>query len=563
MNLLSTLPDALAERPIPQREPVLELEDLCIAYRSDGENRRVVHHVSFRLYPGEVLALVGESGSGKTTTAQAIIGLLAENGRREQGAIRLNGIDISRWPQRRLDALRGARISLIPQDPASSLNPVKTIGSQVAEILDIHRRLSRRERDANVIELLTRVGLSHPAQRVRQYPHELSGGMKQRVLIAIAIALQPALIIADEPTSALDVTVQKRILDLIDELRREFGTAVLLVTHDLAVAAERADRLLVLRHGRVQEQGKTTEVLRAPANAYTRQLFTDAPALSAVHQSATRRTPAAAPIIRVEEVSKHFLLGGDAAGVRAVDRVSFTVERGATHALVGESGSGKTTLARILLGFQRPDAGKVLIDGIDITRLRGEALRRFRQKIQLVYQNPFGSLDPSYSLFRIIEEPLRNFAPLTPQERRRRVEEIAERVALPLPLLARRPRELSGGQRQRVAIARALVLQPQILVLDEATSALDVTVQAQILTLLQHLQTEMGLTYVFISHDLATVRQISHRVSVLFKGQQVDYGPVDQIFDNPGADYTRELISAIPGRGGVIPRAPRPLRTDA
>ncbi|QWA12320.1 ABC transporter ATP-binding protein [Sodalis ligni] len=558
MSLILARSDTL----IPQREPVLELQDLCIAYRSGGEQRRVVHDVSFRLYPGEVLALVGESGSGKTTTAQAIIGLLAENGRRERGTIRLNGADISRWPQRRLDALRGVGISLIPQDPSSSLNPVKTIGSQVAEILDIHRRLPRRERDAKVIELLTRVGLSHPAQRAGQYPHELSGGMKQRVLIAIAVALQPALIIADEPTSALDVTVQKRILDLIDELRREYGTAVLLVTHDLAVAAERADRLLVLRHGRVQEQGNTADVLRAPASAYTRQLFADAPALAAVTRIQPHRLHAAAPIIRVEEAAKNFRLGGGGE-VRAVDRVSFVVERGTTHALVGESGSGKTTLARILLGFQRPDAGRVLIDGIDITRLKGESLRQFRQKIQLVYQNPFGSLDPSYTLFRIIEEPLRNFAPLSPTERRRRVEETADRVALPLALLARRPRELSGGQRQRVAIARALVLQPQILVLDEATSALDVTVQGQILALLQHLQTELGLTYVFISHDLATVRQISHSVSVLFKGRQVDCGPVADIFDHPGADYTRELINAIPGRGGTLLPAPRQSRTDA
>ncbi|WP_213993404.1 ABC transporter ATP-binding protein [Sodalis sp. dw_96] len=552
MNLLLARSDTL----IPQRVPVLELQDLCIAYRSDGENRRVVHDVSFRLHAGEVLALVGESGSGKTTTAQAIIGLLAENGRRERGAIRLNGVDISQWSQRRLDTLRGVGISLIPQDPASSLNPVKTIGSQVAEILDIHRRLPRRERDARVIELLTRVGLSYPEQRVGQYPHELSGGMKQRVLIAIAVALQPALIIADEPTSALDVTVQKRILDLIDELRREYGTAVLLVTHDLAVAAERADRLLVLRHGRVQEQGKTSEVMRAPANAYTRQLFADAPALSAIPRIPPHQLSAAASIIQVEAVVKNFHLG-DGEEVRAVDRVSFEVERGTTHALVGESGSGKTTLARILLGFQRPDAGTVLIDGINITHLKGEALRRFRQKIQLVYQNPFGSLDPSYTLFKIIEEPLRNFAPLAPAERRRRVEEIADRVALPLALLIRHPRELSGGQRQRVAIARALVLQPQILVLDEATSALDVTVQGQILRLLQHLQTEMGLTYVFISHDLATVRQISRSVSVLFKGRQVDYGPIADIFVNPGTAYTRELINAIPGRGGPFPPAQR------
>jgi peptide/nickel transport system ATP-binding protein len=528
--------------------PVLELEQVSIAYQGTTGSQRVVHQVSFVIGPGEVVALVGESGSGKTTTAQAIIGLLTENGRLEQGAIRLNGTDISHWSSRRLDAVRGAQISLIPQDPSSSLNPVKTIGEQVAEILNIHRRVPRKQVQQRVVALLTRVGLTHPELRARQYPHELSGGMKQRVLIAIAIALQPALIIADEPTSALDVTVQKRILDLIDELRQEFGTAVLLVTHDLAVAAERADRLLVFRHGRVQEQGVTAEVLRAPASDYTRRLFADVPSLTrtaAVPPS--HRSPELA--IQVNGLVKDFRLAGVGGKTyRALDQVSFSVPRGTTHALVGESGSGKTTLARCLLGFQRPDAGQIIIDGVDFTQLKGEALRQFRRRIQLVYQNPFGSLDPSQTLYQVIEEPLLNFEPLGKAERYRRVRELFERVALPDELLSRKPRELSGGQRQRVAIARALVLQPRVLVLDEATSALDVTVQAQILRLLQDLQQELGLSYLFISHDLATVRQISHSVSVLHRGIQVDSGATGELFAMPGSDYTRQLIEAIPGR---------------
>ncbi|MFS7307030.1 dipeptide ABC transporter ATP-binding protein [Rahnella inusitata] len=523
--------------------PVLELENVSIAY--DG--KPVVHNVSFSIHAGEVLALVGESGSGKTTTAQAIIGLLAENGHIDQGEIRLNGTDISQWSQRRLDALRGARISLIPQDPTSSLDPVKTIGSQVAEILDIHQRLPRKQRDERVVELLTRVGLTHPEQRAKQYPHELSGGMKQRVLIAIAIALQPALIIADEPTSALDVTVQKRILDLIDDLRREFGTAVLLVTHDLAIAAERADRLLVFRHGKVQEQGITAGVLSAPKSDYTRQLFADVPALSGRHRAQSKASTE--PVLVVEGVTHDFTLGGkNHAAFRAVDNVSFSIPRGTTHSLVGESGSGKTTLARILLGFQKPDKGRVLIDGEDITRLKGEPLRQLRKKIQLVYQNPFASLDPSQTLFSVIEEPLLNLEKIPSAERRQRVLDIARRVALPEELLGRKPRELSGGQRQRVAIARALILEPKVLILDEATSALDVTVQAQILTLLSQLQDSLGLTYLFISHDLATVRQISHSVSVLNRGQQVDSGEVEAVFALPSSDYTRQLIDAIPGR---------------
>jgi len=530
-------------------QPVLQMNGVSIAYRSRHQSQRVVHDVSFDIRPGEVVALVGESGSGKTTTAQSIIGLLAENGHLEQGTILLNGVDISRWSQRRLDSIRGARISLIPQDPTSSLNPVKTIGEQVAEILSIHKRMPRKARDARVVELLTRVGLTHPEMRVKQYPHELSGGMKQRVLIAIAIALQPSLIIADEPTSALDVTVQKRILDLIDELRQEFGTAVLLVTHDLALAAERADRLLVFRHGKVQEQGVTSEVLSAPKSDYTRQLFADAPALANKYARTSHAQNRATDLaVVVKNITKDFSLGGkDQPAFRALDNVSFAVQRGTTHAIVGESGSGKTTLARILLGFQRPESGQVFIDGEDITRLQGEALRLMRKQIQLVYQNPFASLDPSQTLFKVIEEPLLNFERLSTSERQQRVWDIAERVALPRDILQRKPRELSGGQRQRVALARALILEPKILVLDEATSALDVTVQAQILALLQQLQQDLGLTYLFISHDLATVRQISHSVSVLNRGQQVDSGDVESVFAQPASHYTRELIAAIPG----------------
>lgn len=537
MNLQTTVSPA----------PLLELQNVSIAYRQGSSSQRVVHNVSFSIQPGEVVALVGESGSGKTTTAQAIIGLLAENGHLEQGAIRLNGTDIAHWSTRQLDAVRGAQISLIPQDPASSLNPVKTIGEQVAEIINIHQRLPRKLVQQRVVELLTRVGLTHPELRVRQYPHELSGGMKQRVLIAIAIALRPALIIADEPTSALDVTVQKRILDLIDELRQEFGTAVLFVTHDLGVAAERADRLLVFRQGRVQEQGPTAEVLQAPAHEYTRRLFADVPSLASAAPPTIVRQ--AEPAIVVNQLVKDFRFAGRGGqAFRALDQVSFSVQRGTTHALVGESGSGKTTLARCLLGFQRPDAGQIIIDGVDFTRLKGEALRQFRRRIQLVYQNPFASLDPAQTLYQAIEEPLLNFEPVAKAERYRRVRELFERVALPAELLTRKPRELSGGQRQRVAIARALILQPRVLVLDEATSALDVTVQAQILRLLEQLQRELGLTYLFISHDLATVRQISHSVSVLCRGQQVDTGTTAEVFALPGSDYTRQLIAAIPGR---------------
>ncbi|AWM86500.1 ABC transporter ATP-binding protein [Microvirga sp. 17 mud 1-3] len=532
--------------------PVLEIADLAVSYRGDTGFQPVVHGVSLQVRPGEIVALVGESGSGKTTTAQAVIGLLAENGRVDSGAIRLNGTDIAGWSQTRLDTVRGRRISLIPQDPTSSLNPVKTIGAQIAEVFRIHRQGSRGEVEKHVIDLLARVGLSQPELRARQYPHELSGGMRQRVLIAIAIALRPALIIADEPTSALDVTVQKRILDLIDGLREEFGTAVLLVTHDLGVAADRADRLVVLKGGRIQEQGPTDAILAAPRSEYTRKLLADAPSLAKAQtfpRTAGFRRSDGDPVVIVENLVQDFPVDhGPRKTFRAVDGVSFKVERGTTHAIVGESGSGKTTTARSIVGFQKPTSGRILVDGIDITSLRGEALRQFRRSIQLVYQNPFASLDPLQTIFRIVEEPLLNFGSVPREERARKVQAIVERVGLPLSVLSRKPRALSGGQRQRVAIARALVLEPKVLVLDEAVSALDVTVQAQILALLDELQRDLGLTYLFISHDLAVVRQISDTVSVLQGGRQVDAGTVEDVFLRPGSPYTRELIAAIPGR---------------
>lgn len=536
---------------IPKQVPsVLEVEGLCIAYGDGTAERRAVHDVSFSIKPGEVVALVGESGSGKTTTAQSIIGLLAANGRVERGSIKLNGTDIARWTDRQLETVRGARISLVPQDPGNSLNPVKTIGAQVGEIFRIHGALRPDEIDDRVISLLARVGLSEPALRARQYPHELSGGMRQRVLIAIAIALKPQLIIADEPTSALDVTVQKRILDLIDELRAEYGTAVLLVTHDLGVAADRADRIIVLKDGRIQEQGAASVVLAAPRSPYTRQLLVAAPSFaSPVSRPGASSAASGAhdDIVVVDGLVREFA-GEGKSRFRAVDDLSFRVRRGSTHAIVGESGSGKTTTIRSIVGFEKPTVGRIEIDGTDLSRLVGEDLRQFRRKIQLVYQNPYGSLDPRQSILQIVAEPLHNFSRLKRTDREEKARAILSRVGLPEDAFSRRPHALSGGQRQRVAIARALVLDPQVLVLDEAVSALDVSVQARILALLQELQSDLGLTYLFVSHDLAVVRQISDTVSVLKDGRLVDGGVVSEVFEHPGSDYTRELINAIPGQ---------------
>ncbi|MGN9842256.1 dipeptide ABC transporter ATP-binding protein [Nonomuraea sp. H19] len=511
---------------------LLDVRDLAVSY--DG--RRAVEGISFAIEPGEVVAVVGESGSGKTTTAHAIIGLLPGNASLDGGRILFGEADLATWSERRLRSVRGTQIGLIPQDPANSLNPVKTIGSQIGEVLRIHGRGDRRTIRHRVLDLLARVGLPDPETRARQYPHELSGGMRQRVLIAIAIALEPALIIADEPTSALDVTVQRRILDLIDDLRAEYGTALLLVTHDLGVAAGRSDRLLVMKDGRIVEQGPTAAVQAAPEANYTRRLFHDAPALTA---RPFRDLHAAEPAIVVRDLVKEFRVGRRP--FRAVDGVSFEVARGTTHALVGESGSGKTTTARMVVRFVTPTSGTVTIAGAPDGR-------RFRRHVQLVYQNPYGSLDPRQSIGEIVAEPLRNFGVGDRTARRARVADLLERVALPQDMAARRPRELSGGQRQRVAIARALAAGPEVIVLDEAVSALDVTVQAQILDLLEQLQRDLGLTYLFISHDLAVVRQISHTVSVMSKGRIVETGTTRQVFTEPRHDYTRELLAAIPER---------------
>ena len=542
---------------------VLEVQGLRVSYRGRNSRREVLHGVDVSVGEGEVVALVGESGSGKSTTAHALIGLLPEGGAIDGGTIAIGGADITGWNQKRLRAVRGALVGLVPQDPVSSLDPVRPIGVQVGEILRLHGVRDAAARRRRVLELLERVGLDDVALRARQYPHELSGGMRQRVLIATAIALRPRLIIADEPTSALDATVQRRILDLIDELRREEGTAVLLVTHDLGVAADRAQRVVVLNHGRVVEQGPSSGILSSPSDPYTRQLLADAPGLANGEfrraapplflrdaASAAAENPSA---VSAQGLVKQFVVPGRGREpFRAVDDVSFQVRRGTTHALVGESGSGKTTTARLVTRLLAPDAGRIELDGVDIAGLTGERLRQLRRRVQLVYQNPFSSLDPRQTVAAIVGEPLHNFREGTRAERKTRAAELVDRVALPADVLARSPRELSGGQRQRVAIARALAIRPDLVVLDEAVSALDVTVQARILELLESLQRELGLTYLFISHDLAVVRRISHTVSVMHRGRLVEHGSTEDIFTAPEHEYTRELLAAVPGRSEVV-----------
>ena len=577
-----------------ESDPLLEITDLEVAFRSSTGLVPAVRKANLTLYPGQSVAIVGESGSGKSTLAHAVIGLLPGTGRVTGGTIRFQGRDITHLGTQELTALRGSSIGLVPQDPMSNLNPVWSIGFQVKEALRANGlagvaddRLAHLmaeyadhaekaapsagghiDVDEQVALLLEQAGLPEASRRAKQYPHEFSGGMRQRALIAIGLAARPDLLIADEPTSALDVTVQRRILDHLQTLVRELGTAMLFITHDLGLAAERAEHIVVMHRGRVVESGPSLEVLQDPRHPYTQRLVKAAPSLASRRiESAHARgiqvtddellgaslgSSATEEILRVEHLTKVFEVRGAKGkdkALKAVDDVSFCIRKGTTTALVGESGSGKSTVANIILNLIDPTSGKVFHDGVDLSTLGPRELFALRRIMQPVFQNPYGSLDPMYSIFRVIEEPLRVHGIGTAKEREARVAELLDMVSLPRSVVRRYPHELSGGQRQRVAIARALALKPEIVVLDEAVSALDVLVQAQILRLLSELQAELELTYLFITHDLAVVRQIADDVVVMEHGRIVEAGAADELFANPRRDYTRELIQAVPGAG--------------
>ncbi|WP_280230285.1 ABC transporter ATP-binding protein [Nocardia cyriacigeorgica] len=542
---VDVLSPADENEPPVEAEELLRVERLRVRYRTGDGPVTAVDGVSLTVRRGEVVALVGESGSGKSTLAHAVIGLLGATADIADGTVTVAGQPVDYGSEQALRRLRGLQVGFVPQDPGLSLNPVRRIGDQVAEALRVHRLDDRRGALERATALLAEVGLDRPQLRATQYPHELSGGQRQRVLIAIALACGPDLIIADEPTSALDATVARRVLDRLAERIAARGTAVLLITHDLAMAAERADRLVVLRNGAVVESGRTAEVLGDPRHPYTRRLLAAAPALAADRVVRPATVLDGGPLLTVREVHKLFRAGAGST-VTAVAGVGFELGRGETLALVGESGSGKSTTARIAVRLTDPDRGEVVFDGEPLTRARAGQLRALRRRFQIVYQNPYSSLDPRLRVGSVIEEPLRAYGIGNRKARAQRVAELLEQVALPAGYARRRPAELSGGQRQRVAIARALALRPELLVLDEPVSALDASVQAQILELLDDLQRQLRLSYLFISHDLAVVRRISDRVAVMRYGRIVETGTTADIFDNPQHDYTRELLAAIP-----------------
>ncbi|WP_159501824.1 ABC transporter ATP-binding protein [Microbacterium sp. 18062] len=540
--------------------PLLRIRNLRVAFDTQNGSREVLHGVDLDVFPGETVAIVGESGSGKSTTASAVVNLLPGTGHVTSGSITLDGRELTELTPGQMEKVRGRDIGYVPQDPMSNLNPVWSIGFQVKEAIRANGIASGRQAvNARAIEVLKQAGLADAEKRLHQYPHQFSGGMRQRALIGIGLAADPKLLIADEPTSALDVTVQRVILDHMATLTREKGTSVLLITHDLGLAAERASTIIVMQDGEIVEAGPSREILQNPLHPYTQRLVAAAPSIASqrLQAVAERRgietsedLEAIPPTVRVSELTKDYKIRQGSfrsEPFRAVDAVSFEIPRGKTLALVGESGSGKSTVAKMVLKLEEPTSGTIEIDGEDISRISGRDAFALRRRMQPVFQDPYGSLDPLRNIGNTIAEPLDIHKVGDRASRRARVRELLDQVSLPQDLATRYPSELSGGQRQRVAIARALALKPDIVVLDEAVSALDVLVQDQILKLLAELQSELGLTYLFITHDLAVVRVAADTVAVMERGRIVEQGTVDEIFANPAEEYTRRLLDAIPG----------------
>lgn len=561
-----------------EETPLLKIRNLEVGFETQRGLVPAVRGIDLTLYQGQSLAIVGESGSGKSTTAQAVIGLLPGTGKVSGGSIEFEGQDLTQFSDTQFAAVRGSQIGYVPQDPMSNLNPVWSIGFQVEEAIRANGIAQGKEARQRTIEVLQEAGLGDASERLKQFPHQFSGGMRQRVLIGIGLSARPKLLIADEPTSALDVTVQRQILDHLQTLTRDYGTSVLFITHDLGLAAERAEQLVVMYKGKVVESGPSRAILENPQHPYTQRLVAAAPSLASrriqsiksakpaddsvrifgegsldealIARAATREASADEDLIKVSNITKVYEIrkqGFRKDKLLAVNDISFGVKKGTTTALVGESGSGKSTVAKLILQLESLTSGNIEFDGKNLAGIKGQELLEFRRRVQPVFQDPYGSLDPQYSVGNTIAEPLLAHKLGTAKERYNRVSELLDQVSLPQAARHRYPGELSGGQRQRVAIARALALKPEVLVLDEAVSALDVLVQGQVLNLLTELQTELELTYLFITHDLAVVRLVADNVCVMQGGRIVEAASTDEVFENSSNPYTQELLEAIPG----------------
>ncbi|QQA43343.1 ABC transporter ATP-binding protein [Pelagovum pacificum] len=536
---------------------LLEVENLTVTFQTNDGEVKAVKGVDFHIEPGECLGIVGESGSGKSQSSLAAMGLLARNGV-AGGSIRFDGRQLLTAKPSELRSIRGNELSMIFQDPLTALTPQLTIGQQMTEVLQIHKGMSRREAATACVDWLEKVRIPEARRRLKQYPHELSGGMRQRVMIAMAMLCGPRMLFADEPTTALDVTVQAQVLDLMDELKRDTGTAIALITHDMGVVARMCDRIIVMRHGEVVETGTADDIFYNPQHEYTKMLLDAVPRIDDPDRG---DRPAIDPIddetaetlLTVDDMKIHFPirmskgLFGTTKMLRAVDGVSFDLRKGETLGVVGESGCGKSTLARGVLNLIPPTDGSVAWMGRSISGAEKSEMRKMRKDLQIVFQDPLASLDPRMTIGASVAEPLRVHQPkLRGKEREAEVRKMLDRVGLNPNMINRYPHELSGGQNQRVGIARAMITRPKLVVCDEAVSALDVSVQAQVVDLLIDLQKSMGLTMIFISHDLSVVREVSHRVMVLYLGRVVEFADRDEIYRNAVHPYTKALIAAVP-----------------
>ncbi|WP_029620375.1 ABC transporter ATP-binding protein [Pseudorhizobium marinum] len=564
---------ALAQTlPLAADQPVLSVENLTTSFLVEGEWKEVVRDVSFTVAPGETVAIVGESGSGKSVTSLSVMRLLQPDTSRIGGRIALSGRDLLSLPEHEMRKVRGNEIAMIFQEPMTSLNPLFTIGDQISEALLAHSSMSTADARLETIRLLEKVRIPSAASRFDEYPHRFSGGMRQRVMIAMALATKPKLLIADEPTTALDVTIQGQILDLIKTLQEEEGTSVLFITHDMGVVAEVADRTVVMFRGEQVETGSTADIFHRGQHPYTRALLSAVPVLGSMkdHQRPLRfplvdtqtglsdvpvEVPDTVsrdrPVLEVKNLTKRFdihsgLFGRVSGRVHAVEDVSFDLHAGETLSLVGESGCGKSTTGRAIMRLIEPDGGSVIADGRDVLALGRKDMREMRKSVQMIFQDPFASLNPRMTVGAAIAEPYIEHGMGTRKQAREVVADMLQRVGLSADMVSRYPHEFSGGQRQRICIARALVLEPKVIIADESVSALDVSVKAQVINLMLDLQVSLNLAFLFISHDMAVVERVSHRVAVMYLGEIVEIGPRASVFGNPQHDYTKKLISAVP-----------------